>query len=170
MLNKVGAHWPSHPQLVPCSNTLTSALFCLNVTPFESCPDTLATQGGPSLPFASFYVICVLAPWFVIDPSFTVRSQPYCDHQSQELKEVAMWTVLVTQKGSEIQGHCLLLAPRQTQTDGTYGMPWNSHGIPQLTGMPCVYISSDMQKILQGGGTCTPHPPDFTCYSRGDWD
>lgn len=127
MFNNVGAHWPSHLQLVPCPNTLTSALFCLNVTPLESCPDTLATQGGPSLPFASFCVICVFASWFVIDPSFTVRSQPNCDHQSQELKEVATWTVLATQKGSEIQGHCLLLAPRQTQTDeGSRWCLWNA--------------------------------------------
>lgn len=161
MFNNVGAHWPSHLQLVPCPNSLTSALFCLNGTPLESCPDTLATQGGPSRPFASFCVICVLASCFLV-----------CDWSFLHSKKPALlWPPV---PGAEGSGHMdstchsermrdpRALPPSSSKTDTDWWrfqmVPMECHGIPRLTGMPCVYISSDMQKILQGEEHLHPSP------------
>lgn len=33
----------------------------------------------------------------------------------------------------------------------------------------CTFLLT-CRKCFKERGTCTPHPPDFTCYSRGDWD
>lgn len=33
----------------------------------------------------------------------------------------------------------------------------------------CTFLLT-CRKFFKERGTCSPHPPDITCYSRGDWD
>lgn len=33
----------------------------------------------------------------------------------------------------------------------------------------CAFLLT-CRKFFKERGTCSPHPPDITCYSRGDWD